>query len=126
VFASLGGDNAKWTWMAKIPGLNDADFGNLTGYLGYDWYDVNGDGSAFDSYGNAESGEIMVNSRGQNSTLYKLMRYGVETTTWAYSTINLQYFEEAYFSQEAGNPSPAPGTNYYSLVCVYKVKYPTE
>ena len=126
IFASLGGDNAKWTWMAKIPGLNDADFGNLTGYLGYDWYDVNGDGAAFDSYGNAESDEIIVNSRGQNSTLYKLMRYGVETTTWAYSTISLQYFEEAYFSQAAGNPISAPGTSYYALVCVYKVKYPTE
>ncbi len=126
VFVSVGGDNAKWTWMAKIPGLNDADFGNLTGYLGYDWYDLNDDKSPFDSYGNPQQGEILVNSRGQNTTLYKLMRYGMEMTVGGYSAISLQYFEEAYFSQKHGSPSAAPGTSYIPLVCIYKVKYPTE
>lgn len=124
VFVSLGGDNAKWQWMAKIPGLNDADFGNLTGYLGYDWHDLNRDGSAFDSSGNPQYGEIFANSRGQNTTLYKLMRYGAEMTTWAYSSITLQYFEEAYFSRDKG--SAYSGTGYIPLVCVYKVKYPAE
>ena len=70
-FVQLGGDNAKWQWMAKIPGLDDKAFGNLT--LGYDWFDLNGDGSAFDSSGYVEENEVFVNGNGQNSTLYRLM-----------------------------------------------------
>jgi dolichyl-diphosphooligosaccharide--protein glycosyltransferase len=123
-FVQLGGDNAKWQWMAKIPGLNDADFGNFT--LGYDWYDVNGDGTYYDSSGYVDTNEIFSNSLGQNSTLFRLMSYGRDMTMRTYSSITLQYFEEAYFSQKHGSPSAAKGTSYVPLVCVYEVKYPTE
>ncbi|MCW4021385.1 MAG: glycosyltransferase family 39 protein, partial [Candidatus Bathyarchaeota archaeon] len=37
-----GGDEGKWQWMAKIPGLDDKSFGNYT--LGTDWVDANGNG----------------------------------------------------------------------------------
>ncbi len=118
VFAQLGGDNAKWQWMARIPGLDDTSFGNYT--LGADYLDLNNDGyyDSGDSY--------IANAKGQNSTLFKLMQYGMQMTYYSDSNVNLQYFQEAYFSQKQGSPSPASGTHYYPLVCVYKVKYPTD
>ena len=112
-----GGDNGKWRWMALIPGLNDTDFGNYT--LGWDWIDSNRNHRV-------DSGEIIPNRRGQDTVLYKLMTYGRETTLYGYSTINLKYFEKAYFSQKEGQPTPAPGTSIVPLVCVYKVSYPME
>ncbi len=110
--------------MAKIPGLDDRDFGNLT--LGWDHVDLNENGQAFDANGLEEQGEVLVNSRGQNSTLFKLMYYGRDVTLAGYSAIQLEYFEEAYFSQKAGSPKPAPGTQAIPLVCVYEVNYPTD
>jgi dolichyl-diphosphooligosaccharide--protein glycosyltransferase len=116
VFANLGGDNSKWQWMARIPGLNDTTFGNYS--LGVDYLDPN-------HHGYYVSGDTLIaNAKGQNTTLYKLMTYGMQTTYYSYSSINLQYFQEAYFSQTQGSPTPAPGTSYYPLVCVYKVNYP--
>jgi dolichyl-diphosphooligosaccharide--protein glycosyltransferase len=115
--AMAGGDEGKWQWMAKIPGLDAKSFGNYT--LGWDWRDANKNGYP-------DQGEIIPNSKGQNTTLYKLMTYGREMTIRGYSNIELKYFEKAYFSQEPGAPRPAPGTNYVALVCVYKVNYPSE
>ncbi len=116
-----GGDEGKWQWMARIPGLDDQDFGNLT--LGWDHVDLNNNGQAFDSYGYEEQGEVLANSKGQNSTLFRLMYYGRDVTLMGYSQIQLEHFEEAYFSQKAGTPTPAPGTQAVPLVCVYKVNY---
>ena len=112
-----GGDEGKWQWMAKIPGLDDESFGNYT--LGWDWIDLNRNGYP-------DSGEIKPNEKGQNTTIYKLMTYGREMTLRGYSNIQLKYFEKAYFSQEYGSLNPAPGTQYIALVCVYKVNYPPE
>jgi len=118
VFASLGGDNAKWQWMARIPGLDDTSFGNYT--LGADYLDLNNDGY----YDSGDS--LIANAKGQNSTLYKLMTYGMQMSYYADTNVNLQYFEEAYFSQKPGSLVAASGTSYYALVCVYKVNYPEE
>jgi len=116
-----GGDEGKWQWMARIPGLDDRDFGNLT--LGWDYVDLNENGRALDAYGREESGEVHVNSKGQNSTLFKLMYYGRDVTLLGYSGVQLEHFEKAYFSQKAGSPKPAPGTQTIALVCVYEVNY---
>jgi dolichyl-diphosphooligosaccharide--protein glycosyltransferase len=126
-FRSLGGDEGKWQWMAKIPGLNSTSFGNYT--LGWNWSDLNGDGRAYDSSGNAETNEFSVNSKGQNSTIYKLMAYGKDMTLWGYSYVTLEHFEKAYFSESVGSGSSAtiPGqSSYVALVCVYKVNYSTN
>ena len=111
---TMFGDEGKWRWMAKIPELDDYSFGNYT--LGIDWIDLNNDGRI-------DEGELQPNSKGQNSVLYKLMAYGKEMTLQGISTIQLQHFEEAYFSQEHGSPDPAPGTQYVPLVCVYEINY---
>jgi len=116
--AMAGGDEGKWQWMARIPGLDDKIFGNYT--LGWDWIDLDKDGRP-------DSGEIRMNEIGQNTTLYKLMTYGREMTLQGYSSVHLKYFEKAYFSQEYGSLHPAPGTqDIIPLVCVYKVNYPSE
>ncbi|KYH39853.1 MAG: hypothetical protein AYL33_007160 [Candidatus Bathyarchaeota archaeon B63] len=121
--AMVGGDHMKWMWMAKIPGLDPTSFGNLTVggtlILGWDWIDWNRNGRP-------ERGEIMPNLKGQNTTLYKLMTYGMEMTIQGFSRIELKYFEKAYFSQEERFPHPAPGTQYVALVCIYKINYPQE
>jgi len=113
----MGGDEGKWQWMARIPGLDDKAFGNYT--LGWDWIDLNNNGRP-------DRGEIRPNEKGQNTTIYKLMTYGRETALQGYSSVQLKYFEKTYFSQEYGSLRPAPGTQYVALVCVYKVNYPSE
>jgi len=120
--AMAGGDEGKWEWMAKIPGpelVGDyKSFGNYT--LGIDWIDRNNNDRV-------EENELVTNSKGQNTVLYKLMTYGREMTIQGASTIQLEHFKEAYFSREHGSPDrmpePAPGTSYIPLVCVYKVIY---
>jgi len=116
--AMAGGDEGKWEWMAKIPGLDPKPFGNYT--LGLDWIDVNRNGQ-IDS-----SDTAVANKLGENTTLYRLMAYGRDMTMSGYSTIRLQYFEEAHFSRQPGSREPAPGTSYIPLVCVYEVNYPED
>jgi len=115
-----GGDEGKWQWMAKIPGLNDREFGNYT--LGVDWVDTNKNGQP------DQSDTFLDNSKGQNTTIFKLMNYGREMVLRGYSDIKLQFFEKAYFSEKVGSreSAVAPGTSYIALVCVYKVNYPSE
>ncbi|MEM2341983.1 MAG: STT3 domain-containing protein [Candidatus Bathyarchaeia archaeon] len=117
--AGAGGDEGKWRWMAKIPGLDDNLFGNLT--LGWDWIDSNNNGR-YDQYD-----QVIRNTLGQNTVLYKLMTYGKEKTLQGYSTINLEHFRKAYFSQKEREPKPAitlsDGTSLIPLVCVYEVVY---
>ncbi|MDH5267606.1 MAG: glycosyltransferase family 39 protein, partial [Candidatus Bathyarchaeota archaeon] len=105
-------DEGKWRWMARIGGLDDDSFGNYT--LGADWVDINGDGSQ-------SSDELVPNEKGNSTVIYKLMQYGKEVTLQGYSTILLEHFEEAYFSQTAGQVRQYGGA--VPLVCVYKIKY---
>jgi len=115
-----GGDNGKWIWMALISGIERDEnsarkaFGNYT--LGWDYNDANGDGRI-------DSNEIFPNSRGQSTVLYKLMFYGRDMTLFGYSSITLEHFKVAYFSQKENSPNPAPGTSIIPLVCVYEVIY---
>lgn len=104
--AQYGGDNGKWIWMARIAGLNDRDFGNLT--IGWDWTG---------GYG------LRPNARGQNTTLYKLMAYGIEMTVNGRSTIELKHFRKAYFSRDGPITSLPETFNIVPLVCIYEVVY---
>ncbi len=108
------GDEGKWNWMARIPGLDDESFGDYT--LGYDWIDE-------DEEGDVDEDELRPNLKGNSTVLYKLMTYGKQMTLYDSSIIQLEHFTEAYFSQEHGSPNPAPGTKYVALVCVYEINY---
>jgi len=111
---AYGGDNGKWRWMALIPGLSDRDFGNIT--LGWDWVDKNNNRQL-------DFGEFVPNSLGQNTTLYKLMMYGIEMATLGFSRVSMSHFKKAYFSREYPIYSVPETNNIVPLVCVYEVIY---
>jgi dolichyl-diphosphooligosaccharide---protein glycosyltransferase len=108
------GDEGKWRWMARIGGLDDELYGNYT--LGYDWVDTSEDGVADDD-------ELIVNTMGNSTLLYKMMHYASETLVYGSSDIVLENFELAYCSQDSGNIKWFQDSEGYSaaIVCVYKV-----
>lgn len=115
------GDEGKWRWMAKIAAskfgnyFDDNSFGNSS--LGVDWVDTNGDGQRTQD-------ELILNAKGQNATIYKLMTYAKEiklgetpTTQFALNAEGKPYFEEARFSPGG------PYSGIYVEVAVYKINY---
>ena len=113
---AIYGDEGKWRWMARIPGLNDTKFGNYT--LGIDWADTNEDNQP-------SADELIMNEMGNSTVLYKLMHYARDMVIQGYSEIELEHFEEAYFSQQFGavtwfRDSQGP---FAPMVCVYEVIY---
>jgi len=112
------GDEGKWRWMARIGGLDDNKYGNFT--LGTDWIDVN-DNQQYDE----GEDELVANELGNSTVIYKLMHYASDTLTAGYSDIELEYFEAAYFSQDAETLQWIPRSDDYfaAAVCVYKVNY---
>jgi len=112
---AIYGDEGKWGWMARIPGLDDAQFGNAT--LGLDWIDTNDNGQA-------DEGELVMNAVGNSTVLYKLMHYARDVVLQGYSEITLEHFEPAYFSQQAGNIQwYGDPEAFAAMVCVYRVIY---
>ena len=102
--------------MARIPGLNETEFGNYT--LGTNWIDANADGQV-------ATDELVMNEMGNSTVLYKLMHYGREMVIQGYSQIELEHFEQAYFSQQLGAVTwfgDSQGA-FAPMVCVYKVNY---
>jgi dolichyl-diphosphooligosaccharide--protein glycosyltransferase len=138
------GDEAKWSWMARISGQarerfiqqgfltedtawnDETSFGNLT--LGTDWVDLN-------SNGNPDQGETFPNTQGQSSTIYKLMTWAKQR--WAdvgglqgsvqpdTPGVEPEYFHEIYFSGE--NLSLAEASSRYSglipIVALYEIDW---
>jgi len=105
------GDEGKWRWMARIGGLDENVYGNYT--LGMDWVDANENGQV-------DADEAFVNDVGNSSVLYKLMQYARDMVLSGSSAIELEYFEEAYFSKielYGGEDGFIP------MICVYKVNY---
>jgi len=141
-FANAGGDEGKWMWMARISGkahdrlvsqgfipegemwTDDFEkvrelFGNYT--LGTHWADNDKDGQI-------DNTELISASRGQSSTIYKLMTYAVER--WKQEqrggsppTTKLLYFEEAYIAGLDNDGYKYGGI--VPLVCLYKINYPS-
>ena len=136
---NAGGDEGKWIWMAAISGkarerfINDsfisADemwnetinyirdlFGNYT--LGTNWIDTNKDGRA-------DQSELQPNFRGQNATIYKLMRYAVESWKQKHgkggSAIELIYFTPEFIAGLDNDGSKYGGV--VPLVCLYKINW---
>ncbi len=110
------GDEGKWRWMAKIGELNDELYGNYT--LGVDWTDTNKDGSPAED-------ELIANTMGTSTVLYKLMHYASNSLVYGSTDINLEHFKLAYCSQKSENIKWFQDSNGYSsaIVCVYDVIY---
>jgi len=110
------GDEGKWRWMARIPGLDDTKYGNYT--LGMDWIDTSEDGQV-------DTDELIINEMGNSTVLYKLMHYARDMVLQGYSEIELEHFEAAYFSQQLGAVTwfgDSQGA-FAPMVCVYEVIY---
>lgn len=111
------GDEGKWRWMARIAGMDDEIFGNHT--LGNDWHDTN-------ENGRTEASELLTVELGRDTVMYELMHYARDTVTTGSSDIELEHFEEAYFSQEIGSIGwiQVSSESFFApLVCVYEVIY---
>ncbi len=115
------GDEAKWSWMARISGEAQQRFIN-EGFMdaNLQWTDENAFGAASNQTGTWE-----WNTMGKNSTIYKLMSYAKQR--WADVSgesagvsvdepgVQPSYFREAYFSGEQLNPVDA-STKYSGLI----------
>ena len=62
------------------------------------------------------------NTRGLNSVIYKLMRFGQETTLNLEPSVFLTHFESVHFSQAGSLRTYGGGI---PLVCVYRINYQT-
>ncbi|MEM1551425.1 MAG: STT3 domain-containing protein [Candidatus Bathyarchaeia archaeon] len=138
-WVNAGGDEGKWVWMAAISGkarerfvsngfitagemwnekLDEVRrlFGNYT--LGTNWIDTNKNGQV-------DSGELEPNTKGQNTTIYKLMRYAVESWKQKHgkggSTFELLYFTPEYIAGLDNDGSKYGGV--VPLVCLYKINW---
>jgi asparagine N-glycosylation enzyme membrane subunit Stt3 len=115
------GDEAKWSWMARISGEARQRYIN-EGFMdaNLQWTDENAFGAASNQTGTWE-----WNTMGKNSTVYKLMSYAKQR--WADESgepagvladepgVQPSYFKEAYFSGEELNPVDA-STKYSGLI----------
>jgi len=117
------GDEAKWSWMARISG-------QARERLGAVWTDETAFGVA-----NNQTGAWEWNDMGKNSTIYKLMSYAKQR--WAEVSgaaagvfadepgMQPEYFKEAYFAGETLNPIDA-STKYgglIPLVALYEIDW---
>ena len=136
---NAGGDEGKWIWMAAISGkarerfINNSFisanetwnenldnirklFGNYT--LGTNWIDSNKNGQV-------DSGELEPNTKGQNATIYKLMRYAVENWKQKHgkggTEIELFYFTPEFIAGLDNDGSKYGGV--VPLVCLYKINW---
>ncbi len=122
-----GGDNGKWTWMAKISG-NARDRLVDQGYI-----DQASSWENETTFGNFTNNAWVWNDVGLNSTVYKLMSYsknrwcevnGVTDPDAANVTVPA-YFVEEFFSGE--NLSPTDSANKYGgivpMVALYKIDW---
>jgi len=115
------GDEAKWSWMARISGQAHQR-------LGAAWTDETAFGAA-----NSQTGAWDWNDVGKSSTIYKLMSYAKEK--WAnvsgiqYGIIpdetglQLEYFKEAYISGETLNPLDGKYGGLIPLVALYEIDW---
>jgi asparagine N-glycosylation enzyme membrane subunit Stt3 len=117
------GDEAKWSWMARISG-------QARQRLGAAWTDETAFGVA-----NSQTGAWDWNDVGKNSTIYKLMSYAkqrwaeVSGTQYGVAAdetgVQPEYFKEAYFAGENLNPIDAQAKygGLIPLVALYEIDW---
>jgi len=124
---SVGGDEGKWMWMAKIANSSDvvrnlhADEWGEWKYQ--EWSDSTGQ---YNTFGNATTSPFQWNDAGQNTTFYKLTAYAKSSVS-GNSAPQLTYFKNPEFfgGSIATLGTTQSGTTVYldALVCLYEVDY---
>jgi dolichyl-diphosphooligosaccharide--protein glycosyltransferase len=124
-----GGDEGKWTWMARIANasrtvreLYKDEWGEWT----YNEWGSNMQYNTF-GYSNSTTGTFQWNAAGQNTTIYKLMEYAKVSQIPDYTAFALTYFKNGHFF---GGPVAQIGTDQQqnpvyldAVVCLYEVDY---
>jgi len=121
------GEESKWRWMARISekwtNCTDTAYGNST--LGSDWYDSDGDGTT-------DSGELISNTLGKSTIIYKMMQYVKQAVNSDFGealdedsiTRFKQHFQLVYTSY--GDPTRTGAKSYsgvHGIVGIFEVKY---
>jgi len=127
----VGGDEGKWTWMAKIANSSEMVrnlYADEWGEWEYkEWTNSTGQ---YNTFGNATASPFKWNAVGQNTTIYKLMENAKSFllySTLGYTAPTLTYFKNPHFF---GGPVATIGTDssgntvyLCALVCLYEVDY---
>jgi hypothetical protein len=129
------GDEAKWSWMARISGQGMTRLVNQSYVDQADsWTDENAFGSFDNNTQSSTYGQWLWNNKGTNSTIYKLMSYALERWVEVGGTSNAQYqvsagmqavqptyFTEQYFAGEDTDPLAYGGL--IPVVALYKINW---
>jgi dolichyl-diphosphooligosaccharide--protein glycosyltransferase len=94
------GDESKWVWMAKIGGLNDTLYGNVTGQGNANWTDL-----------------------GKTTIVYKMMQYAKSQRVSSVVAPTLTLFRPAYFSNMNLPESERTVSGINAVVAIYEVIY---
>jgi dolichyl-diphosphooligosaccharide--protein glycosyltransferase len=122
-----GGDNGKWTWMAKISG------GAQQRFINNNFIDEASSWQNETTFGNFTGSTWTWNDVGMNATVYKLMSYaknrwcqvnGVTDPDQVNVTVPI-YFKEEFFSGETLSPSDAQSSygGLVPVVALYKIDW---
>jgi asparagine N-glycosylation enzyme membrane subunit Stt3 len=105
------GEEGKWKWMANIA------FDNLEEWKTYGNYTLGND--AIDTDGDGQLDQLVDNSKGQNTTLYKMMMWG-KSQRVSVTAVEPEHFELVYYSQKGWSTVVTAGS-VHALVTVWKV-----
>jgi dolichyl-diphosphooligosaccharide--protein glycosyltransferase len=126
--ANYGGDEGKWTWMARIANSSRA-VRELNTPEWPEWeYKEWGTNKVYNTFGfsNTTTGIFNWNTVGQNTTFYKLMENAKASQISGYSAPQLIYFKNGhFFGGQVAQYSTSGGNPVYldALVCLYEVDY---
>jgi dolichyl-diphosphooligosaccharide--protein glycosyltransferase len=129
---SVGGDEGKWMWMARIANSSEIVrnlYADEWGEWEYkEWTNSTGQ---YNTFGNATASVFQWNDLGQNTTIYKLMENAKSAllySTLGYTAPELTYFKNPHFFggevATLGTIQSTGETVYLdALVCLYEVDY---
>jgi dolichyl-diphosphooligosaccharide--protein glycosyltransferase len=126
---SIGGDEGKWQWMARIANgsrtvreLYKGEWGEWT----YNEWGSNNQNTTF-GYSNSTSGLFQWNDLGKSTMIYKLMERGKSSQISGYIAPALTYFKNGHFFggvvATVGTDSSGNYIYLLALVCLYEVDY---
>jgi dolichyl-diphosphooligosaccharide--protein glycosyltransferase len=121
-----GGDNGKWTWMARISGKD------IDRFISNGFVDRRSSWANETAFGNYSENQVWQwNNLGTNSTVYKLMSWGKQewctanAVTNPDSAVQPEFFDKAYFSglELTADDATSKFGGLIPLVCLYKIDW---
>ena len=125
---SIGGDEGKWMWMARIANssrtVQELYTPEWTVWKYKEWTNSTGQ---YNTFGNATGRVFQWWDTGENATtIYKLMENGKSSQVPQYTAPTLTYFKnEHFFGAQVSSGKDSSGYIHYiyAVVCLYEVDY---